>query len=78
MTKQLRVKCIIYIAGIVVYGGAITASMFYTLDSRVKFIWFLAAYLIIGFETFCRLEESLMQKKFMTEYTLIVLPWQRI
>ena len=73
MTKQLRVKCIIYIAGIVVYGGAITASMFYTLDSRVKFIWFLAAYLIIGFETFCRLEESLMQKKFMTEYTLIVL-----
>ncbi|MCI8666092.1 MAG: cadmium-translocating P-type ATPase [Dorea sp.] len=73
MTKQLRVKCIIYIAGIVVYGGAIAASMFYTLDSRVKFIWFLAAYLIIGFETFCRLEESLMQKKFMTEYTLIVL-----
>lgn len=73
MTKQLRVKCIIYITGIVVYGGAIAASMFYTLDSRLKFIWFLAAYLIIGFETFLRLGENLMQKKIMTEYTLIVL-----
>lgn len=73
MTKQFKVKCIIYIAGIAVYGGAVAASMRYTLDDSVKFIWFLAAYLIIGFETFGRLGESLMQKKIMTEYTLIVL-----
>jgi heavy metal-(Cd/Co/Hg/Pb/Zn)-translocating P-type ATPase len=73
MSKQFRVKCIIYIAGIAVYGGAIAVSMRYTLDNSVKFIWFLAAYLIIGFETFGRLVENLMQKKLMTEYTLIVL-----
>ena len=51
MSKQFRVKCIIYIAGIAVY----------------------APDLIIGFETFGRLVENLMQKKLMTEYTLIVL-----
>lgn len=73
MSKQFRGKCIIYIAGIAVYGGAIAVSMRYTLDNSVKFIWFLAAYLIIGFETFGRLVENLMQKKLMTEYTLIVL-----
>ncbi len=73
MSKQFRVKCIIYIAGIAVYGGAIAVSMRYTLDNSVKFIWFLAAYLIIGVETFGRLVENLMQKKLMTEYTLIVL-----
>ena len=71
MTKQQRIKCIVYIVGIIVYGGAIAASMRYSLDNRVKFIWFLAAYLIIGFETFCRLCESLMQKRVMTEYMLI-------
>jgi len=73
MTKQLRVNCIIYIAGIALYAGAVYASIRYTLKDDVKFGWFLAAYLIIGFETFCRLGESLMQKKIMTEYTLIVL-----
>lgn len=73
MTKQLRIKCIVYIVGIIVYGGAIAASMRYPLDNRVKFIWFLAAYLIIGSETFGRLGESLMQKRVMTEYTLIIL-----
>ena len=72
MTKQLKVSCMIYIAGIAVYAGAVYASIQYTLEDRVKFLWFLASYLIIGFETFRRLEESLMQKRFMTEYTLIV------
>ena len=73
MTKQLKRSCIIYLAGSIVYIWAVTASARYMLDARVKFIWFLAAYLIVGFEAFGRLEESLMQKKFMTEYTLIIL-----
>ena len=60
MTKQLKVSCMIYIAGIAVYAGAVYASIQYTLEDRVKFLWFLASYLIIGFETFRRLEESLM------------------
>ena len=73
MTKQLKRSCIIYLAGSIVYIWAVTASARYMLDARVKFIWFLAAYLIVGFEAFRRLQESLMQKKFMTEYTLIIL-----
>lgn len=72
MTKQLRVKSIIYIAGIVVYVGAVAASRRFMLGDHLKFVWFLAAYLIIGFETFVRLGESLMQKKILTEYMLIL------
>jgi Cd2+/Zn2+-exporting ATPase len=72
MTKQLRVKSIIYIAGIVVYVGAVAASKRFMLGDNLKFVWFLAAYLIIGFETFVRLGESLMQKKILTEYMLIL------
>lgn len=72
MAKQLRVKSIIYIAGIVVYVGAVAASRRFMLGDHLKFVWFLAAYLIIGFETFVRLGESLMQKKILTEYMLIL------
>ncbi len=72
MTKQLKVKSIIYIAGIVVYVGAVAASKRFMLGDNLKFVWFLAAYLIIGFETFVRLGESLMQKKILTEYMLIL------
>ncbi|GFI49694.1 cadmium, zinc and cobalt-transporting ATPase [Lachnospiraceae bacterium] len=53
--------------------AAVTVSAETALDARVKFGWFLAAYLIIGFESFRRFSDSLMQKKFMTEYTLIIL-----
>ncbi len=73
MTKQLGRRCIIYLAGSIVYILAVITSARYTLDAEVKFVWFLAAYLIVGFEAFRRLQESLMQKKFMTEYTLIIL-----
>ena len=73
MTEQLKKRCTIYFAGAVVYIWAVAASERYMLDARVKFIWFLAAYLIVGFEAFRRLAENLMQKKFMTEYTLIIL-----
>ncbi len=73
MTKQLKIRCIVYIVGVIVYVAAVTVSAETALDARVKFGWFLAAYLIIGFESFRRFSDSLMQKKFMTEYTLIIL-----
>lgn len=73
MTKQLKIRCIVYIVGVIVYVAAVTVSAETALDSRLKFGWFLAAYLIIGFESFRRFSDSLMQKKFMTEYTLIIL-----
>lgn len=73
MTKQLKIRCIVYIAGIIVYVCAVEVSAASVLNAELKFWWFLAAYLIVGFESFRRLGESLMQKKFMTEYTLIIL-----
>ena len=73
MTKQLKRRCIIYIAGVAVYAGAVAANMYYILDDRISFGWYLFAYLLIGFESFRRLTENIMQKRFLTEYTLIVL-----
>lgn len=73
MTKQLKIRCIVYIAGIIIYVGAVMVSDKIALDAGLKFGWFLAAYLIVGFESFRRFCDSLMQKKFMTEYTLIIL-----
>lgn len=73
MTKQLKRRCIIYIAGVAVYAGAVAANMYYILDDRISFGWYLFAYLIIGFESFRRLTENIIQKRFLTEYTLIVL-----
>ena len=49
MTKQLKIRCIVYIVGVIVYVAAVTVSAETALDARVKFGWFLAAYLIIGF-----------------------------
>ncbi len=73
MTKQLKIRCVIYIVGVAVYTAAIVTGRYYALEDTWKFVWYLAAYLIIGFESFRRLEESIMQKRFLTEYTLIVL-----
>lgn len=73
MTKQLKIRCIVYIAGIIIYVGAVMVSDKIALDAGLKFGWFLAAYLIVGFESFRRFCDSLMQKKFITEYTLIIL-----
>ena len=78
MTKQLKIRCIVYIVGVIVYVAAVTVSAETALDARVKFGWFLAAYLIIGFESFRRFSDSLMQKKFMTEYTLIILASSKV
>ena len=73
MTKQLKIRCIIYIVGVIVYAGAVIADRYYILDDRIRFGWFLSAYLIVGFESFRRLEQNMMRKRFLTEYTLIIL-----
>lgn len=73
MTEELKKRCIIYAVGVFVYVCGIAVTIQYTMSDRAKFIWFLAAYLIIGFDAFKVLEEKLAQKKFLTEYTLIIL-----
>lgn len=73
MTSQLKKRSIIYGVGVIVYVCAIMATMYYTMSDRVKFIWFLIAYLIIGYDVFKNLCERFMQKRFLTEYTLMTL-----
>lgn len=73
MTEELKKRCIIYAVGVFVYVCGIAVTIQYTMTDRAKFIWFLAAYLIVGFDAFKVLEEKLAQKKFLTEYTLIIL-----
>lgn len=73
MTTQLKRRSLIYGIGVFVYACGIAVSMQYMLSDEVKFIWFLAAYLIIGFDVFKGLSERFMEKKFLTEYTLMIL-----
>lgn len=73
MTRELKIRGLIYGARVVVYLCAAGVTAHYMLPDMVRFIWFLAAYLLIGFGAFKKLEENLMQKKFLTEYTLMIL-----
>lgn len=73
MTAQLKKRSIIYGLGVFVYVCAIATTTYNTMGDWAKFIWFMIAYLIIGFDVFKTLGEKLMQKKFLTEYTLITL-----
>lgn len=73
MTKQLKVRSAIYLAGLFLYLTAIWASNVWVLNEQLKFMWYLAAYLIVGFEAFKSLREKFVQKKFLSEYTMIIL-----
>lgn len=73
MTAELKKRSIIYGAGVFIYVCAIATTTYNMMGDWAKFIWFLTAYLIIGFDVFKTLCEKLFQKKFLTEYTLMTL-----
>lgn len=73
MTAQLKKRSIIYGVGVLVYVCAILTTTYHTMSDWVKFIWFFAAYLIIGYDVLKNLCERFMQKRFLTEYTLMTL-----
>lgn len=73
MTEELKRRGTIYLAGVIVYVCAAAAATHYVLNDWIKFIWFLIAYLIVGFDAFKRLREDILRRKFLTEYTLIIL-----
>lgn len=73
MTTELKKRSIIYGAGVFIYVCAIATTTHNMMGDWAKFIWFLIAYLIIGYDVFRVLCEIFFQKKFLTEYTLITL-----
>lgn len=73
MTTELKKRSIIYGAGVFIYVCAIATTTHNVMGDWAKFIWFLIAYLIIGYDVFRVLCEKFFQKKFLTEYTLITL-----
>lgn len=73
MTTELKKRSIIYGAGVFIYVCAIATTTYNMMGDWAKFIWFLIAYLIIGYDVFRVLCEKFFQKKFLTEYTLIIL-----
>ena len=73
MTRELKIRIMIYGTGVLVYLCAILVTIRFTLPDMARFVWFLAAYLLIGLGVFRKLGENLTQKKFLTEYTLIIL-----
>lgn len=73
MTKELKIRSIIYGIGMLIYACAVMVTRKHTVADEVQFVWFLAAYLVIGFGAFQKLAEQILQKKFLTEYTLMIL-----
>ena len=53
MTKQTKIKVLILAAGAIAYGAAILASDRYQMPDDLRFLIFLAAYLLAAACAFC-------------------------
>ncbi len=73
MTAQLKKISMIYSLGVAIYVCGVVWTLYTTVTDWAKFLVFLAAYLVIGFESFKKVSERLMQKKVPTEHILIIL-----
>ena len=73
MTAQLKKISMIYSLGVAIYVCGVVWTLYTTVTDWAKFLVFLAAYLVIGFESFKKVSERLMQKKMPTEHILIIL-----
>lgn len=70
MTEQLKKQSMIYGVGVVIYMAAVIVTSNFTIEDEIKFVWFLIAYLIVGFDVFKKLRDRILELKFLTEYTL--------
>ena len=70
MTEQLKKQSMIYGVGVVIYLAAVIVTANFTIEDEIKFVWFLIAYLIVGFDVFKKLRDRILELKFLTEYTL--------
>lgn len=70
MTEQLKKQSMIYGVGVVIYLAAVIVTSNFTIEDEIKFVWFLIAYLIVGFDVFKKLRDGILELKFLTEYTL--------
>lgn len=70
MTEQLKKQSMIYEVGVVIYLAAVIVTSNFTIEDEIKFVWFLIAYLIVGFDVFKKLRDRILELKFLTEYTL--------
>ena len=52
MTKELKIRSIIYGIGVLIYVCAVMVTRKHTVADEIQFVWFLAAYLVIGFGAF--------------------------
>lgn len=70
MTEQLKKQSMIYGVGVVIYLAAVIVTSNFTIEDEIKFVWFLIAYLIVGFDVFKKLRDRILELKFLTEYML--------
>lgn len=70
MTEQLKKQSMIYGVGVAIYLAAVIVTSNFTIEDEIKFVWFLIAYLIVGFDVFKKLRDRILELKFLTEYTL--------
>ena len=67
MTAQLKRTSMIYGIGAVIYICGVILTQQMTVTDWVKFFLFFTAYLFIGFDTFRKQSDKLMQKRVFTE-----------
>lgn len=72
MAKELKVRGIILAGGILLYAAAGLLAYNMMMDDQMKFLMFLAVYLVAGFESFRTVSAKIAEKKLPGEHLLIV------
>ncbi len=73
MTRQLRTRGIILLAGVLLFIAEIMVVSRYFVSDRTRFILFFIAYIVIGFNVFWVFSKNLAKKNFLNENLLIIL-----
>lgn len=73
MAKQLKIRCLILAAGLLLYSGMVLFITERTVADEYKFYMFLAAYLVIGLDAFRTVSEKILSKKLPIDYLMIIL-----
>lgn len=73
MTKKLKRRCMVYGVGVILFIVMTVVTMRMTVPDKEKFIMFLAAYMIIGFDAFRTMRDEILKKRLPADYIMIIL-----
>lgn len=73
MTKKLKRRCMVYGVGVILFIVMTVVTMRMTVPDKEKFIMFLAAYMVIGFDAFRTMRDEILKKRLPADYIMIIL-----